>query len=202
VAYDPTVTTADELPRTWAELALPNLAPHVALANPLFGTTRGHAAAMLALWGPQRFRTFLSGLADGHAFLADGNSAAVRKLIAGDVTWALTDSDDVFVARRKGHRLEMCFPDMGDGGTLLIPNTVALLAGAPHARQAMKLIDFILSTDVEEMLARSDSQNYPVRPQLREKLGAPLPPHSSVTYEQIADAMPAAVAACREILLK
>jgi iron(III) transport system substrate-binding protein len=202
VAYDPKRTTVDDLPRTWEELADPRFAGVAAIANPLFGTTRGHVAAMYSLWGPQRFRAFLTGLVSANVTVADGNATAVRKLIAGDIELAFTDSDDVITARRRGHQLEMIFPDMGDGGTMLIPNTVALVAGAPHEEAARQLIDFLLSAEVEEMLARSDSANYPVRESLRRKLGMELPPASGVGYDDIAEAMPASLEVCREILLK
>jgi len=48
-------------------------------------------------------------------------------------------------------------------GTLVIPNTLAILADAPHPEAARKLVDFILSTEVEESLAKSASAQIPVR---------------------------------------
>ena len=202
VAYDPQRTSADELPGTWEELAEPKYAARLALANPLFGTTRGHVSAMYALWGAERFRVFLGKLVEGGATVTDGNSTAVRKLIAGDVDLALTDSDDALTARRRGHSVAMIFPEMGDGGTMLIPNTVALVTGSSRGEDAGHLIAFLLSPAVEELLARSDSGNYPARAALRERLDMPLPPASKVSADELADAMPAAVKACQEILRK
>ncbi len=202
VAFDPEKTKAEELPTRWADYADPAWAGRTAIANPLFGTTRGHMAAMHALWGEAAFREFLTGLVDGDAVIADGNSAAVRKLIAGEVSAAFTDSDDVITAQQKGHSLAMIFPDMGDGGTMLIPNTVALVAGAPHPEEAKRLIDYLLSPKVEEALARSASANYPVRESVRTKVNLPLPPASEVSFEAIAGHMAPAIEACREILLK
>jgi len=202
VAYDPQRTRPAALPPTWHDFASHEWAGRVALANPLFGTTRTHVAAMDALWGTDQFRVFISALAEAHATIADGNSAAVRKLLDGDVELAFTDSDDVITAQAKGASLAMIFPDMGDGGTLVIPNTVALVAGAPHPDEARKLIDYILSADVEEALARSESANYPVRESLRRKLDIDPPPASTIGFAAIADHMPEAVEICREILLK
>ena len=202
LVYDPKTMSADQLPRTWAELAKPEYASEVAIANPLFGTTRGHMAAMYALWGPQRFRDFLTRLVEGHAVVADSNSSTVRTLIAGEVKLALTDSDDVLTARAHGYDVKMIFPDMGDGGTMLIPNTVALVAGCAHPDEAKELIDYILSAEVEESLARSTSGNYPARAVLRKRLKIELPRASKVDEDQIADLMGPAINACREILLK
>jgi len=106
------------------------------------------------------------------------------------------------VAQKSGASLDMVFPDMGDGGTLLIPCTVALLTGAPSPGNGRKLIDFLLSAEVEELLAKSDSGNIPVRAALREKLNMPWPDESKVTFDAAAAAMDAAVAEAREILLR
>ncbi len=202
LAFDPQRTPADQVPGQWEALAGPDVAGRVAFANPLFGTTRGHVAAMFALWGPQRGEAFLRGLRENGARLVDGNSTAVREAVSGRVSLAATDTDDVVVANRHGAGLDQRFLDMGDGGTLLIPNSIAIPAGAPHPDLARRLVDFLVSAEVEQMLARSASHNIPVRPALREALGMPLPPETHVRYDAIADAMPTAVEAVREILVR
>ncbi len=57
------------------------------------------------------------------------------------------------------------FPDQADGGigTLLIPNTVALVEGGPRPDLGKQLVDFLLSPEVEQMLAHGDSAQIPVR---------------------------------------
>jgi len=202
LAFDPARIQVQEVPTTWQSVAEPGAAAKLAFANPLFGTTRGHVAAMFALWGPERATAWLKELRANGARMVDGNSTAVRELAQGHVALAATDTDDVRVANRKGARLEMAYPDLGDGGTLLIPNSVAVLTGAPNPQAAQALVDYLVSAEVEEMLARSDSGNVPVRGPLREKLGLALPPESKVPYEAVADAMDEAVAAVREILVR
>lgn len=202
VAFDPRRVRRADVPTIWEELGSVKFAKDVALANPLFGTTRGHLAAMQALWGETRTRAFLVGLRAGGAQVVDGNSAAVRAVIDGGALFAATDSDDVFMAQKSGAILGMIFPDMGDGGTLLIPCTVALVAGAPHAEGGKKLVDFLVSAEVEEMLARSSSGNIPVRAALREKLNLVWPAASQVRFEAAADAMEQAVEAARDVLLR
>lgn len=202
LAFDPQRVSRADVPAAWGQLSSAKHAKDVAIANPLFGTTRGHIGAMHAVWGPERTKAFLLGLRDGGAQVVDGNSASVRAVIAGQTLFAATDSDDVYVARKSGASLDMVFPDMGDGGTLLIPCTVALLAGAPSPENGRKLVDFLLSAEVEELLARSDSGNIPVRVVLREKMNMPWPAESKVTFEGAADAMDAAVGQARDILLR
>ena len=202
VAYDPTLVPPEQVPQRWEQLGEAAWAPHVALANPLFGTTRGHVGAMFALWGEARGTSYLTAMRDAGALIADGNSSAVRAVIARRARFAMTDTDDVWVAQRAGASLELCYPDMGDGGTLLIPNSVALLANCPHPDAGRQLVDFLVSAEVERLLAESTSRNIPVRPALRAELGLELPPETKLSFDAITDAMQPAIVAAREILLR
>ena len=202
LAFDPKRVARGDLPTTWESLAEPRFASRLALANPLFGTTRGHVAAMFALWGPKRGRAFLTGLRDGGVSLVDGNSSAVRMVVDGRALLAATDTDDVWLAQKSGASLDLVYPDMGDGGTLLIPCSVAIVRGAPHGQRARRLVDFLVSARVERMLAKSDSRNIPVRESLRIELGLPAPPQSAIAFGAVADAMDEAVSIAREILIR
>jgi ABC-type Fe3+ transport system substrate-binding protein len=84
-----------------------------------------------------------------------------------------------------------------------IPCTVALVNGAPHRAAAEKLVDFLVSAEVEQRLAASDSRNVPVRTGLQPTTGpaaghAPAP----LDWGMIADAVEPAMEAAREILLR
>lgn len=202
IAFDPKKIARADLPTRWEELAEPRFASISTIANPLFGTTHGHIAAMFALWGPSKGRAFLNALRDGGALISDSNSATVRAVAGGRAKIAVTDTDDVWVARRSGDSLELRYLDMGDGGTLLVPCSVAVLRGGPNPIGARKLVDFLVSAEVERMLARSDSRHVPVRASLRRELGMDWPPESQVGFEAVADAMDEAAAAVREILIR
>ncbi|MCP4247077.1 MAG: extracellular solute-binding protein [bacterium] len=202
LAYDKQRTDPQALPVRWEQLADPAHVGRVAFANPLFGTTRGHVAAMFAGWGPDRGRAFLTALRDGGALMVDGNSAAVRAVLSRQADFGMTDTDDVRVARQRNPSLEQRFLDLGDGGTLLIPSTAAIIEGCRHPELACKLVDFLVSAEVERMLARSASGNIPVRKSLRQELGLTLPPSTALSYDAIADAMEPAAAAVREILIR
>jgi iron(III) transport system substrate-binding protein len=202
LAFDSKRTNREDVPARWQELAEPRFAGRTAFANPLFGTTRGHVAAMFALWGPERGKTFLTGLRDNGGYIADSNGATVRAVIGERADLAATDTDDVWVAQRGGAALDLVYPDMGDGGTLLIPCSAAIVRGSGNREAARKLIDFLVSAEVERMLAKSDSRNIPVRQELRDELGLQWPPESKVSFEAVADAMDEAAVAVREILIR
>jgi len=57
------------------------------------------------------------------------------------------------------------YPDQKEGevGTLFIPNTLALIQGSPHPKEAEKLLDFLLSADVERQLAKGPSAQIPLQ---------------------------------------
>ena len=83
---------------------------------------------------------------------------------AGKLAWAFTDTDDYHVALTKGYPVAAVFPDQGKDqiGTMLIPNSVSIVKGCPHPERARQLVDWILSEDVEAMLAAARSAQIPV----------------------------------------
>jgi ABC-type Fe3+ transport system substrate-binding protein len=56
----------------------------------------------------------------------------------------------------------MVLPDRDGIGVPVMPNMVSLIAGAPHAEEAKKLIDYLLSADVERQLAESEAVQIPL----------------------------------------
>ncbi len=178
IAYDPTRTKAEELPKRWADMTDPKYKGRFALADPRFGTTRGHMATLLALWGEPAMREFYEGLRRNEYQRAAGNSHVVLMLTRGIVDFAATDTDDAFVAQERGDDVAMVAPDLDapDGsrktpGTVWIPCSAAMVRGAPHSEAAQALLDYLASAEIEEKLQASSSKNVPVRRELRAKLG-------------------------------
>jgi len=203
LAFDSTKVSESEVPLNWADVVSGDSARPIAIANPMFGTTRGHIAAMFALWGKEKGREYLTKLRDGGAQIVAGNSDTVRLVGAGKADFAFTDSDDGKLAREHGMtNLDWVFPTMGDGGTLLVPCSAGIIKGAPNLANAKKLVDFLISEEVEIMLYESPARHWPVREHTRDILEIRFPAQSALTFEQIADAMDDSDAAVREILLK
>jgi len=138
----------------------------IGLPYPMFGTSATHAAALYVAWGPERARDWFSQLKARRVRVVDGNSV-VRDLVAsGQLMLGLTDTDDACGALKKGAPVAIIFLDQAqDGlGTLIIPGTVALVAQAPHPREAQALLDFLASKEVEEELVASGWSHIPLRP--------------------------------------
>ncbi|MDM8006135.1 MAG: extracellular solute-binding protein [Phycisphaerae bacterium] len=203
LAFNTSKVKPEELPTRWRDMADSRWAGALGVADPRFGTTRGHFAAFLAAWGEPAYVEFVDQLSKTLGDkLQDGNATAARAVGRGELLVCATDTDDVYVRQDAQEPIDMVFPDMGDGGTLLIPNSVAMIANAPHPDTARKLMDFLTSEQTERMLAQSDSRNYPVRESLRKELNITLPSETKLTFDQIADAMDKAIELAGRKLIK
>ena len=137
------------------------------LARPLFGTTATHAAVLFDRWGAERAVSFFRQVKE-RSVVFPGNRQVAEAAARGEVLFGLTDTDDAAVQRDKGYPVAVVFPDQSpDGkGTLLIPNTVALVKGGPNPKHAERLAEYLLSAGVERQLASGRSAQIPVRPEL------------------------------------
>lgn len=162
IAYNTNLVKAEQAPRSVLELADARWKGQVAMADPRFGSTSFHVAALYALAGDEKMDDFFRRLKENRVRIVDSNSA-VRDLVAhGDVKVGLTDTDDVNVAIEAGQPVAMVLPDRDGLGVPVMPNMVSLIANAPHAEEAKKLIDYLLSADVERQLAQSEAVQIPL----------------------------------------
>ena len=86
-----------------------------------------------------------------------------------------------------GLPVRIVYPDQQRGGmgTLFIPNSLALIRGAPHLREARRLVDYLLSPAVEMRLARSRSAQIP----LNREVAMPLRVETPATVRGMLHAM-------------
>lgn len=154
---------ADAMPRSVRDLTNPRWRGQVAIANPLFGTTTMHMAALFAAWGEEQARKFMEDLKANNVRIASSNGEVKRLVVAGEVVFGLTDTDDANEALREGAPIEVVYPDQDGIGTLVMPTTVVLLRGGPHPETARRLIDYLLSAEVEGKMADT-AAHMPLRP--------------------------------------
>ena len=153
-------------PRSYADLVNPAFKGLGGMAKPLAGTTATHGAVLFQKLGKEAAEAFFRKLLDMDVELTAGNAHLMRRVREGKLAFGFTDTDDFNVARASGYPVEAIYPDQGEGemGTLVLPNTVAMLAQCPHPEAAKRLIDFLLSPEVEARLARCDSAQIPLHP--------------------------------------
>lgn len=160
------VDKKDQWPQSLWDLVHDRFKGQGTIAKPLTGTTLTHVAAIFATLGQKEGMRFLDGLKANEVGIVKSNGATMRQVSEGKYSFGFTDTDDYNVAKTvKGFPVDVVYPDQGkdDMGTLLIPNTVALIEGGPNPDNAKKLIDFLLSPEVEQFLAESRSRQIPVR---------------------------------------
>ena len=162
IAYNTKLVKPEEAPQSVFDLADPKWRGQVAVADPRFGSTSFHVAALYALAGDEKMDDFFRRLKANGVRVVDGNSV-VRDLVArGEVKVGLTDTDDVNVAIEDGQPIAMVLPDAAGLGVPVMPNMLSLIANAPHPDEARKLIDYLLSPEVERQLAHSEAVQIPL----------------------------------------
>ncbi|MHB8900487.1 MAG: extracellular solute-binding protein, partial [Thermoguttaceae bacterium] len=126
-----------------------------AMAKPLFGTTATHAACLFAALGPDKAKDYFRSLKKNDVQILSGNKQVALSVAAGSAVFGLTDTDDAIIEVEKGRPVALVYPDQGPGtlGTLFIPNTVGIIRNGPNPENARRLVDYLLSPDVETRLA-------------------------------------------------
>jgi iron(III) transport system substrate-binding protein len=158
----------DARPDSIHDLLDPRWQGQAGIAKPLFGTTATHAAVLFATWGDDRARQFFDDLR-ANAKVLGGNKQVAEAVSRGELAFGLTDTDDALIEVEKGNDVEIVFPDQAEGefGTLFIPNTLCLLKNSPNPENAERLLDYLLSPEVEQRLAEGASAQFPVNPRVK-----------------------------------
>jgi iron(III) transport system substrate-binding protein len=175
IANDKALSEADR-PMCLRDLEEAKYRGRCVMAKPLAGTTATHMLVLFEVLGEGETKSFLEKLVTEGLKVASGNAHVMRQVREGTYAWGFTDTDDFNVALSEGYPVSAIYPDQGpdEKGTLVLPNTVALIRGAPHPENAKKLIDFLLSEEVERSLAFGRSAQIPLHP------SAPHPDHVKV----------------------
>ena len=176
-----------------------------AIAMPLFGTTATHAAALFAQWGPEEGLAFFKRLQENDIAVLASNGEVRDRVARGEYTFGLTDTDDANGAMEDGLPAKWILPDQDGLGTLLIPNTVSLIKGAPNAEGGKRLMEYLLSPAVETRLAGGRSIQIPLNPAVNAPDKAPTTAEiqvMDVTYAAMAAQMESAATQLRELFVR
>ncbi len=143
---------------------------HTCMAAPLTGTTYTHAVALLTedeAAGKAFFDRCAEAMNSGLMKVVASNGRVMRAVSDAEqkVAFGLTDTDDAWIAIKRGDPVVVVYPDQApeQPGTVIIPNTAAILKGAKRASAADRFMRWLASEPVETMLAESASAQMPVR---------------------------------------
>lgn len=202
IIYNTKLLTEDTVPRSIFELTGKKWQGKVAMAYPLLGTAATHVGGLYSFLGKEKAEKYFQAMKKNKVLIVSGNSVVRDVVAAGEVPLGITDSDDVQVALARNLPVNMIFPDQDGIGTFFIPNTVALINNSPHPQTGKQLIDFLLSPLVEELLARSESGNVPIRANIPLPTGMPAMDKlklMQVSYQEAADKLASADLFTREL---
>ncbi len=156
--YNKNLLKPADVPESIFDLTTKKYKGKVVIANPLFGTTTFHIAALFSLLGDEKAKEFLDALKKNDLIIATSNGDVKNRVVKGEAACGLTDTDDAFEAVKENTNVGYLFLDQKGIGDLIMPNTVCLIKNSPNPENGKKLIDYLLSKQTEAKLAKSCAQ--------------------------------------------
>ena len=161
--YNKDLIAQGQEPTSVMDLLDPRFQGKACIANPLFGTTSMHAAALFQRLGDEKAREFFEEFIANGGTIVSSNGEVRRRVAAGDFALGITDTDDFNVAFQEGKPVGVVYPDKDGMGTLIIPNAAVLIRNAPNPAAGKHFIDYLLRPETERALAESEAAQMPVR---------------------------------------
>ncbi len=176
----------DAYPERLADLLRPEWKDRVGIAKPQYGST----ATWLTVFFTEHMKTgrplptsaststpvtqleIIARLKTRHGLkVLGGNKQTAQAVSSGVLAMAFTDTDDAIVEKENGQPVDILYLDAeaDQAGTLFFPNTLSLIRNSPHPQAGRRLIDFLLSAEVETLLAKGASAQIPVNPEVTVK---------------------------------
>lgn len=159
-------------PKTWKDLLAPEFNGAYGIANPaLSGTAFGSIVALAQVFGWEYFEQ----AAANKARMGQGSGQVVDDTAMGDLL-ACIGVDYIAIDKiQKGATLGFVYPEE----IIMLPSPVAIMKGTPNLDAAKKLVDFLLSKEAQQIIAKEGT--LPVRSDITLPKGTLLPdPRSAV----------------------
>lgn len=139
-------------PTKLTDLLDPKWKGKACIAKPLFGTTSTHFTALYTRDGKEKMQAFIDQLKANDIAILTGNSHVRDAVVSGEYVFGLTDTDDATVSIQKGAPIDMVFMNQESEGSFAVFQTVALIKNGPNVDNGKKLINYIISKQVENTL--------------------------------------------------
>lgn len=134
-------------PKTWEDLADPRFFGVVSLADPRYsGSIRMMFEIMLQGYGWQKGFDLIIRMGANCPSFVHNSSQAVREVTLGEAACGLAIDFYAWAEIAEGGADNMGFV-MPAGLTLMNPDSIAILRGAPHLNLAQRFVEFVLSQE-------------------------------------------------------
>jgi len=187
ILYNTEKISESEEPKSIYDFIDPKWKGKACISNPLLGSGSGLSAALFATLGDEKAKELFLKMKENGVNVLESPSMVRDQVVVGECWFGSTDTDDAYDAIEAKKAVKIIIPDQGSGdiGDFFIPNSVMMIKGAPHPKEAMELVDFILTAKVEEQLAESALQ-IPLKSSSQTMVDVPknIKP-MNVTYEEI-----------------
>ncbi len=183
LAYNSNELNKSTAPARLRDLTTERFGNRVGMTRPQGGAGRTYIAALIALYGEEPTRDLLKALLNNGLKVYETDALTAQALSAGEVHVALLDSAQAWAAKNANAPVEFVYESadrpnvrvngLPSSGPVVLPATLGKVRGSRHPTQANRLIDFLLGSEVESMLAESGARHIPVRPEVAKKLSFP-----------------------------
>lgn len=150
-----------DYPTSWDDLLDPKYEGEIIMAHPATsGTAYTVLATLIQLKGEDAVWDYLKELDKNMSQYTKSGAAAPNAVALGEAAIALTFSHDGLQPTTEGYPIELSFPSDGTGYEV---GAMALIKGGPADQQenAKKFIDFMCSTDGQNLYAENNSFRVP-----------------------------------------
>lgn len=168
--YNKNLITEEEAPAHWRDFLSDQWEGKVAFADPnTSGTSYTALAAMIQITGMDP-RTLISRFQDVLGGNVSENSSAVLEEVSyGTRSVGITLEASALSWNSRGANLGIIYPAEG---TTAVPDGIALVKNAPHRENAEKFIDFVISSDVQQIVV-DELYRHSVREDVEQSAGLP-----------------------------
>jgi phosphoglycerate transport regulatory protein PgtC len=146
-------------PSSWAELALPRYAGHVAITTPSrSGTMHLIVETILQSQGWEEGWATLLQLAGNLATITARSFGVPEGVVAGRFGIGATIDFFGLAAKASGAPVDFVYPE----GTLFLPASIALAKRSANREAAMAFVDFVLSGEGQSLLCQPEISRLPI----------------------------------------
>lgn len=152
----------EEYPNTLHDLINVKYKDRIALSTPYAGTASTHFAALYSKLGKNEFIHFIKGLKKNKVAFLSGNSVVKDAVGQGRYPLGLVDTDDALLGIKQGLPIKMIYYDQNKCGMFSIYQTVSIIKNSPHPRNAQKLLDYLVTPQIEQELIKMNAVQFPL----------------------------------------
>jgi iron(III) transport system substrate-binding protein len=145
IAYDTRKITADEAPKTWADLFSGKWP--VTMPDPLGSGTAFSSVALLFAADP----SIEEAMRSAKVVASGGNSSVITRIESGEQTVGMVLLENVLEAQTRKGPIGLSIPSDGPIG---IPGPIAILQLAPNPEAAQAVYDRLLSEPVQKLMVK------------------------------------------------